>query len=458
LFFKNDMNLHINTSTQRFSALPVKATGQVRPAALGHQSPLFQDRLALQTKSQLQGPAPAADIFASHEAWLQEMQKINQVSPSMAELPDFAITPLRIGVGIAQSQASFSFEKGQLLVDGPQGSLSLGNFENARFQIKALPGGFQLQNSEGQDLGSFEGVLRLENNDGPVSINGSRYRGSLEIRPHPENPSRFNLINTVLLEDYLLSVVPSESPATWPLESLKAQALAARTYAVSNWRKRETLGFDMNADTSDQMYTGIQGEHPGSSQAVKETQSQIIAYQGKPITALFFSCSGGYTDSSQEVWGVDLPYIQPAQDFDQAAPRYRWSKVISQSQLQGALAKLGENIGQIRQIEAIEKTPQGRVKRVRFTGTQGTTEVDANKFRFAAGLSSTLWQAQSDSGKPPRAFTFDGGGWGHGLGMSQWGARQMAADGKTATEIIQHYYTGVDITHLEPAASPDPLN
>jgi stage II sporulation protein D len=413
----------------------------------------IRDQLRFNPHVRLQGLVPTDSVFASQESWLQEIQKIKQVAPSLAELPDFTVTPLRIGVGIGLQNASFSFGKGQLKVDTPQGTVSLGEFENARFQISALPGGFQLKTSDGKDLGSFEGVLRLESSENLVSLNGSRYRGSLEIRPHPENPSRFNLINTVMLEDYLLSVVPSESPASWPIESLKAQSMAARTYAVANWRKREALGFDMNADTSDQMYTGIQGEQPASSEAVKATQNQIIAFQGKPITALFFSSSGGSTDSSLEVWGVDLPYIQPVKDFDQAAPRYRWDKTMTPNQVQAALTKLGVNVGTLRKIEVLETTPQGRVKQIRFSGSTGSVDVNANKFRFAAGLSSTRWTVSAE-GQPPRSFRFDGGGWGHGLGMSQWGARQMAADGKNASEIIHHYYTGVEIQSLKVEETP----
>ncbi|MGE3723934.1 MAG: SpoIID/LytB domain-containing protein [Candidatus Sericytochromatia bacterium] len=442
------MNLRISTSLQALFARQQSGPVALRPSIKPDAPAEIRDRLHVAPQIQLMGPVPSGSIFASQESWLQEMQKVKQVTPSLAELPDFGVTPLRIGVGIGLQTASFSFEKGQLWVDTPEGSVSLGAFENARFQITAQPGGFQLTSAEGQDLGHFTGVLRLDGNDGPVSINGSRYRGSLEIRPHPENANRFNLINTVMLEDYLLSVVPSESPASWPIESLKAQAMAARTYAVANWRKREALGFDMNADTSDQMYTGIQGEQPASSVAVKATQNQIIAFQGKPITALFFSSSGGSTDSAKEVWGVDLPYIQPVKDFDQAAPRYRWEKTMTPGQVQTALTKLGVNVGSLRKIEILETTPQGRVKQIRFSGSTGSAEVDANKFRFAAGLSSTRWTVAAE-GQPPRSFRFDGGGWGHGLGMSQWGARQMAADGKNASEIIHHYYTGVEIQALK---------
>lgn len=413
--------------------------------------PPVSDRLHIQTAQTVQGPG--VDLFATHEAWVQEASKIRHVAPEIKQLPDFSVIPLRIGVAVGQKQASFSLEQGTLSVITPRGELALGDFQNTRFQVQAVPGGFRLSTSGGQELGVFEGSLSVHSATGQVSINGSRYRGDLEIKPHPELSGSINLINRVLLEDYLLSVVPSESPASWPLESLKAQAMAARTYAVANWRKREALGFDMNADTSDQMYTGIQGEQPASSQAVQETRHQIIAWQGKPITALFFSSSGGMTDSAQEVWGVNLPYIQPVQDFDQAAPHYRWNRTMTQEQMQDALKKLGLSLGTLRTIEILDKTPQGRVKRIRFSGSQGTAEMDANRFRFAAGLFSTRWTVQSSSGAVPPAFVFQGGGWGHGLGMSQWGARQMAADGCRAEEIIRHYYKGVEIVSLQTSES-----
>jgi stage II sporulation protein D len=195
------------------------------------------------------------------------------------------------------------------------------------------------------------------------------------------------------------------------------------------------------------MYRGLETEMPSTNQAVKETANQILTYGGKPINALFFSSSGGYTDSSKEVWGTELPYIQPVPDFDQASPRYRWEKTISQNDLQTALRNLGHNIGTIREVRPLTFTPQKRVKTLELVGTQGRVTVDSNKFRFAAKLNSTLWTVSRQNGNPP-SFRFDGGGWGHGLGMSQWGARQMAADGKSAEEIVKHYYTGIAIEAL----------
>jgi len=274
----------------------------------------------------------------------------------------------------------------------------------------------------------------------------------MEVIVNPKNPSTLHVVNEVMLEDYLKSVVPSESPSSWPVESLKAQAVAARTYAVGNWKRRESLGFDLMPTVADQMYTGIEAERASSNQAVKETTGQVLIHNGKPINALFFSCSGGYTDSASEVWNTnEYPYIQPAKDFDQNAPKYKWEKSFTNQDIQKGLNQLGQDVGEIKDIKGIEFTPQKRVKKVEITGTKGKVVVDSNKFRFAIGLNSTLWNVESSSAllkKSPSNFTFKGGGWGHGLGMSQWGANQMSQEGKKYEEILKHYYTGVELSNI----------
>lgn len=411
------------------------------PSSLPHLSIFGSDQLHISRSLKAQEGPPNLNAFKVEQA------KLEHESPSLAQLPDFKTTPLRIGLETDQKLARFQLSQGQLKVQAPDGSITLLDAQQGDFEVQAIEGGFKLKH-EGKDLGNFKGKLTIENQANTMVINGQIYRGHLEIMPSPGNPFSFHVINPVLLEDYLLSVVPSESPASWPLESLKAQALAARTYAVANWGKHGANGFDMKDDTSDQMYRGVVTEHPGPSEAVKATAHQIISHNGKPINALFFSCSGGMTDSSQEVWGVELPYIQPVPDFDQAAPRYRWSLRKSQSDLQQAANKLGIDVGQIREIKPLSFTPQGRVKRLQIIGSTGSAEVDSNKFRFAAGLYSTFWKVSASGSGAQRQFVFNGGGWGHGLGMSQYGARQMAADGKSAEEIIRHYYQNIELQSL----------
>lgn len=408
------------------------------------------DRLSFNTRAQDPDPNLQPSQQPAH-AFAIERAKIEHVSPDSDALPDFTVTPLRIGLEMEQTKASFSLTQGQIYVEGPEGRKPLRLDASGDFEAVSVEGGFILKQN-GQSLGRHTGRLVVDSEAPTMVVNGQIFRGDLELMPAPTNSSTFHVINPVLLEDYLLSVVPSESPASWPLESLKAQAMAARTYAVANWGKHKANGFDMKDDTSDQMYRGVVTEAPGPNEAVKATAHQVITHNGKPINALFFSCSGGMTDSSAEVWGTELPYIQPVPDFDQAAPRYRWSVNKSNADLQAAARKLGHDLGTIRAIEPLTFTPQGRVKTLKIVGSAGSAEVDSNKFRFAAGLNSTLWKVKASGNGASRTFTFDGGGWGHGLGMSQYGARQMAADGKPAEAIIKHYYQGVSIESLAPDA------
>jgi stage II sporulation protein D len=353
-----------------------------------------------------------------------EMEKLSNEPLDLKALPDFNKTPLKVGIAVEQKQATFYIPNGTLFVETEEGKKEIGAFENKSFIVKNENNGISLYHDNGKLIGNYKGKITLDGNLTPISINGKKYRGEMEVIVNPKNPSTLHVVNEVMLEDYLKSVVPSESPSSWPVESLKAQAVAARTYAVGNWKRRESLGFDLMPTVADQMYTGIEAERASSNQAVKETTGQVLIHNGKPINALFFSCSGGYTDSASEVWNTnEYPYIQPAKDFDQNAPKYKWEKSFTNQDIQKGLNQLGQDVGEIKDIKGIEFTPQKRVKKVEITGTKGKVVVDSNKFRFAIGLNSTLWNVESSSAllkKSPSNFTFKGGGWGHGLGMSQW--------------------------------------
>ncbi|MFN8674240.1 MAG: SpoIID/LytB domain-containing protein [Candidatus Sericytochromatia bacterium] len=379
---------------------------------------------------------------------------------TLEELPDFTKTPLRIGIVVAQKQANFTIPNGNVFIETKEGKKEIGSFNDlTTITVKNENNKIAVYDEKGKALGIFdEGTLKVENNISPIAINGKKYRGDLNVVLNPADNATLNIVNNVMVEDYLRGVVPSESSASWPIESLKAQTLAARTYAISNWNRRESLGFDLMATTSDQVYNGMAVEHPATDQAIKETTGEIMLYNGKPINALFFSCSGGYTDSAKEVWKEpNMPYIQPVPDFDQKAPRYKWTQTFNNSDIQKGLTKLGVDAGNVKNIEIIEKTEHNRATKLRITGSKGTFEVDGNKFRLAVGLNSTFFTIKKSSSltkkllttENPTSFVFNGGGWGHGLGMSQWGARQMAEDGKNYNEIVKHYYTGITLGNLD---------
>ncbi len=259
---------------------------------------------------------------------------------------------------------------------------------------------------------------------GLFSLNGKFYRGSLIIQPNQigaQASSSLNFINMVDLEDYLLSVVPSEMPSAWPVESLKAQAIAARTYALANLGKHAKDGFDLRDTTDDQVYSGVKAESTNSNRAVAETNGVVMTYGGKPICAYFHSASGGTTESSENVWGKELPYLKAVQDYDDQSPHASWSRIFDVGQLENTLAP---ELGQLLSIVVLARTSSQRAHQVLLIGTQGTQIAAAETIRRQLKLPSTNFNVNPIDG----SYAFIGKGFGHGLGLSQWGAKSLAEE------------------------------
>jgi len=329
-----------------------------------------------------------------------------------------------------------------------------------------------------------------------ISLNGKRYRGSLQFLPG--SVGGITAVNELDLEEYLYGVLPKEMPAEWPIEALKAQAVAARTYAVSNLGKWEHCGFDLSADHSDQYYGGYDEEKEATNRAVDETKGEIILHEGMPIVAFYHSDSGGITEDSYDVYGKDFPYLKPVKDeFSFKSPYANWTVSFSHDEIENKMGNLKNSVGQITRIYIREKTSSGRVKEVVICGTKGEVTVTGTELRNMLGLNSTLFDVNgtgkdytfiisgsgmSNSSLNPNFyllsnygltnlsntsvlyllsgselkelnfisndnFTFAGHGRGHGVGMSQWGARGMAEEGYNYVEILQHYYKNVEIAN-----------
>ncbi|MNY07282.1 Amidase enhancer precursor [compost metagenome] len=272
------------------------------------------------------------------------------------------------------------------------------------------------------------------NPEARASVAGKTYRGELEVRM---GAGALTVVNEVPLEAYLYGVVPAEVIPSWHPEALKAQAVAARTYAVAHLGQFASLGYDLKATVASQVYGGTKLERPSTNKAVDDTRGRILTYLGKPIEAVYSDSSGGFTESCLEVWGKAVPYLQAVPDFDQQSPRYVWETTITPDRFAPALQKLGLSIGELVSIEPLERSYSGRLKRARLTGTAGTAEVGGEKLRFAFGLRSTFFNVarQADG-----SLAFAGRGWGHGVGMSQWGAKAMADMGYAYDQILAHYY------------------
>jgi stage II sporulation protein D len=356
---------------------------------------------------------------------------------------------VRIGVAVEVASLTFSSSVGyQAVCDGK----TVANINALDpWHARRSGNGITLINPQGRSIGNLSGkvVLRAGPNGGKVPLvfaHKAWYRGNLELVPGAGGT--VTAVNVLPLEEYLFGVVPGEMPAGWEKEALKAQAIAARTYALHNLGKESKKGYDLCGTTHCQMYEGAAVETAATNDAVARTAGEYLSYQGKPIQAYFHANSGGYTDNSGDLWSENLPYIRAVADFDQAAPRHVWYLTYSESQLGAALDKIGVSVGRVTDLAPADKTPIGRVKTMRVKGTGGSATFEASKLRFAIGLHSTFFNVGkvtgAQLGMPGNGtyFQFAGRGWGHGLGMSQWGARGMADRGFNYRQILNHFYPG----------------
>lgn len=281
----------------------------------------------------------------------------------------------------------------------------------------------------------------------------AKYRGSLEFRV--EN-GKLAVVNELNIEDYLRGVVPAEIPPAWPKEALKAQAVAARNYALQRVEVTRGSSYNVVNDQLSQVYRGYDAETAATNEAVEETRGMVMTSQGSLITAFFHASSGGYTENSEDVWLEQLPYIKGKADpYDKNEQHYNWQVDYSVEQLVTKLQGSGYNLAGLEDIEELAKTSSGaRIKSIAVSG-QGTVGEpvrtvisNADKVRYALGLKSSLFTLEKvyDQEGILLGIRIRGSGNGHGLGMSQWGARGMAAQGYNFQEILKYYYTGVNIT------------
>jgi stage II sporulation protein D len=245
-----------------------------------------------------------------------------------------------------------------------------------------------LLSSGGRRIGSYGAPLRVAGSGGSVRLGGSgSYRGVLEFRPGTFGG--VNAINAVSLEQYVAGVISRESPASWPLEALKAQAVAARTYAITT--SKSGAGFDHYPDTRSQVYGGVAAETPSTNRAVAETAGQVVTYDGEPVTTFFFSTSGGRTEDVENTsLGVEpLPWLKSVEDpYDDTSPKHRWGPI--RLSMSAAQAKLGSLVkGRFKGIRVIRRGSSPRIVKAVVIGTGGRTRTDGATLRARLGLDDT---------------------------------------------------------------------
>lgn len=397
----------------------------------------------------------------------------------------------RLLIGEFPSDASFAVRtafKNEIVAKG------LGAADAFWRLITIVEGETQLSVTKGEEVKNSVNAIQVIPAEGTlVKINTKRYRGLAEVGFN--SAGSLAGINELSMEEYLYGVVPRELPPNpyGELEAQKSQAVAARTYALAGLGKRSKDGYDLLPTTSDQVYGGYEDEHPVSNAAVDGTKGVVATYEGKLITAVFNSTSGGFSANNEDVWSSDaIPYLRGVPDaergkafenvptlevfknsansqslraakngdFEADWSRYhRWNFEWTADEMEDVVSTyFNTETGKVLEVNVTERSDSGRAMEIEFVTENGNFYETKDRIRTAlkyinasgnqASLLSTLFfiePVKDNSTKEVIGFKAYGGGWGHGVGLSQTGAMGMAVKGYTYDTILKHYYTGIDL-------------
>ncbi len=344
---------------------------------------------------------------------------------------------VRVGLLLGQESLTITCAGPFDLLDVESGRRE--TLEAGRLTARATPGGLEL------DGVGYGATVRLVPRGALLQLGGRPYRGLIELRRTAVG--RVTAINEIDLEEYLYGVVRSEMDPRWPPEALRAQAIAARSLAVQSAGRFAAEGYDVRATTDSQVYGGVAAEDARTTAAVDATRGIILFHNGRPAFAAFHADSGGATENSEYVWGGVIPHLRGVPDpFSKGAPNHEWTLRLDLAVIEAQLQRAGRPLAGLQRLEAASTSPSGRVMVLRLGAASGGGEMRGTEFRTAVGTSvlrSTLFTVRSY----PTEGTVEiaGRGFGHGVGMSQWGARGMALAGRDYTAILKHYYTGIVI-------------
>ena len=284
-----------------------------------------------------------------------------------------------------------------------------------------------------------DGLFKINNDDSKI------YRGSLIVNNISD--SQFALINKLNLEEYLYGVVEKEIGSYAPKEAIKAQAVAARTYAISHIGMFSKYGFDVTDSKYQQVYKGYSTEKDNVNKAVDETCGLVMYYNDIPIRAFYFASSGGKTENSENVWNSPIPYLVSVLDEYEINRREtsRWIVEFTKEQIEGMLANRNIVIGDLLDIQITKRSESGRVLELQYIGTTDTYTRTKNDVRLPLNLKSQWFWIEKEND----VYKFCGKGNGHGVGLSQVGAMGMADAGFGFLDILTHYFTGIEIKNVQ---------
>lgn len=349
-----------------------------------------------------------------------------------------------VRIAIASSRSRITIEGDRLAVfDGERGERIAFSEGRTKLMARADRGGVRIDGMSGSAAGRAARSVLVEADSG-VRVDGRLYLGRVAI--DLERSKRTLIaINRLPIETYLLGIVGSEMSPAWPIEALKAQAVAARTYALQRrmMMRAANRAYDLEATVLSQVYQGAERIRPSVVEAVSATRGEVLAFHHRLAETLFHSTCGGTTVSAREAFGSAVPYLVPRRCGDcKSSNNYRWKLRLSLDKLEQKLRTSKLLSGKIARVE--RKAARGAVD---LTSGKKLTKISAKALRAAIGYTVILSE-RFTAETQGRDVVFAGVGFGHGVGMCQWGARGQADRGLDYQEILRHYYSGADVKRI----------
>lgn len=289
--------------------------------------------------------------------------------------------------------------------------------------------------------------LRITSGKKEIQVDKTRYRDAIQVLKNPGGS--LTVVNEIDVEEYLKGVLPREVHSGWPEEALKAQAVISRTYALFKNIENKDFSFALSSDTASQVYGGKTAEHPTTNRAVEQTRGEILTYNSRIFTAYFHAACGGRTARADYQWKVE-PHaaLKGVECLFCRGSRYdHWRAEYPVAEIERLLARKGHRVSGLQSIALEEADVSGRPRFFVIHHAKGKSRLTANEFRLAVGadrMKSTRIQIQLKGDK----LIFEGRGWGHGVGLCQWGAKHLAELGYRYPDILRYYYPETTIQNI----------
>lgn len=283
--------------------------------------------------------------------------------------------------------------------------------------------------------------LLVRVNDGIFKINNRQYRGNFKIIKNKQ----LMVVNILPLEEYVKGIAIREISHYWPIEAIKANVIVFRTFALYHMQLYKDKDYDLKSDVYSQVYGGQAAERYRISDIVDQTRGNVLTYKDEILPSFFHSTCAGSTENAAEIWNIAISPLSGVKcSYCRESIHANWETVLSEDEIVSKLRRKGYKLSYIRRIKVIERNESGRISNLEIVTNKEKINIKAEVFRSIMGpdvIKSANFKVINIS----PSFVFDGKGWGHGVGLCQWGSYYMAKEDFTYDQILEYYYPGSKI-------------